>query len=158
MVQWKRKTNKKHINALCNLKENIILGLTNIKVIREIGQDLSKPTIFRKYTRRENAFESADDLEEGKNVLLTNPLSPWERKSHEKRSFLFSPHYPMCRKVRSVSICSKEWKRWKKVHTFRYVNKTFPRNLIWKLQSLMWYIDKTILSDFRLKALSFTKK
>lgn len=157
MVQGKRKTNKQnHKNALCNLKENIIIGLTNIKVVSEICQDPSKTTILRKYTRRENAFESANDLEEGKNVLLTYPHSTWERKPQEKRSLLFSPHYPMCGKVRSVSICSKEWKGWKKVHTFRYVNKTFPRNLIWNLQSLMWHIDKTILSDFRVKALSFT--
>lgn len=85
-----------------------------------------------------------------------------ERGNHMRKEVFSSPslppsHYPMCGNVRSVSICSKEWKRWKKVHTFRYVNKTFPRNLIWKLQSLMWYIDKTILSDFRVKALSFTK-
>lgn len=115
----------------------------------------AKPPYLGNILEEKNAFESANDLEEGK-VYYSHTHFLLERKPHEKRSFPFSsPHYLMCRKVRSVSICSKEWERWKKVHTFRYVNKTFPRNLIWKLQSLMWYIDKTILSDFRVKALSF---
>lgn len=101
----------------------------------------------------------ANDLEEGKMYYLHTPFL-LERENHRRKEVFspsLSPPHPMCRKVRSVSICSKEWKRWKKVHTFWYVNQTFPRNLIWKLQSLMWYIDKTILSDFRVKAVAFIK-
>lgn len=90
----------------------------------------------------------ANNLKVGKIHYLNtpnpqDPLTTWERKPLERRTMLsLLPHYCTCGKVRYISICTKEGKRWKEVHTFRYVNKTFHRNMAWRLQSLIWYIDK----------------
>lgn len=46
------KKKKKKRNALCNPKENIIIGLTTIKIVREICQDFSKATVFGEYTKK----------------------------------------------------------------------------------------------------------
>lgn len=132
---------KTHKNSLCNPEENIIIGLTNIKVLRDICQDLSKTTLFRDYIRKENAYESANDLEEGQMHYVNTPgprihfLLEWGKKPLERTMFsLLPPTIVQCRKVREVSIWTKEWKGWKKVQAFRYVNRTFHRDMIWKLQ------------------------
>lgn len=57
---------KKKRNSLCNLKGNIIIGLTTIKIVRGICQDFSKTTVFGEYTKKENTYESADHTEEEK--------------------------------------------------------------------------------------------
>ena len=92
MVQRKRKQQQQQMNALCNPKENILTGLTHIKVVREVCQDLSRTTVFRKYSRGKSTYESADDLEEGE-ILYLNIHFPLGRGNHlrEEFCFLFSP-------------------------------------------------------------------